>query len=336
MNKLDTFNKQNSKDDSEYDASGSIRPDKIEEAILQATWAYYHDGLNQTAIAKKLNLSRASVVNYLQEARRRKYVRITLDPEIFKQHQLADLLKTRFELEAVSIAPTAGKLTLDRVSRMTAEWLAELLRPGDVLGVAWGENVHRVAELTPRVAISGLTVVQLVGSGPAASGFTAEVCTSIMALRFSAKCINLHVPMLVSKPGLAKNLKAEPIVKAQFDAIERCNAVIFACGTCDTDSHLARTGLLSAEVLSQNIEKGATGVICGQLIDEFGKPMRNEVEKRMLSVSLAQMKSKKLKLMVGSGEDRVKPMLAAIRGGFVTHLSTCAETAELLLAAAKD
>lgn len=315
------------------DASGSNRVDKIEEAILQTTWAYYHEGLNQSAIASKLNISRASVVNYLQEARRREYVRITLDPEIFKQHQLAQDLKERFDLEAVSVAPTAGKFTIDRVSRMTAEWLCELLEPGDYLGVAWGENVYRVAELTPRVAMPEVTVVQLVGSRRAESGFAAELCTSTIARRFGARCINLHVPLMVSKPSLAQSLKNEDIVKEQFDAIERCNKVIFACGTCGPESHIARTGLLTAEQLNQSVEEGATGVICGQLINESGKHMRNDVEKRMLAVKLAQMKSKELKLMVGSGNDRVKPMLAAIRGGFVTHLATCADTARQMLSA---
>lgn len=308
-----------------------IRTEKIEDTILQTTWAYYHDGLNQSEIAKKLKISRASVVNYLQEARRREYVRITLNPEIFKQHQLADALKKRFDLQAVSIAPTAGKSTIDRVSRMTAEWLCELIEPGDYLGVAWGENVYRVAELTPRVPIPDLTVVQLVGSRPAESGFAAEVCTSIIAHRLDAKCINLHVPMMVSKPSLAKSLKNEDMVKEQFDAIDQCNKVIFACGTCEPDSHIVRTGLFSPEQISQSVKQGATGVICGQLIDQAGKPIPNDIQKRMLSVTLEQMKNKQLKLMVGSGRDRVEPMLAAIRGGFVTHLATCADTAQQML-----
>lgn len=305
--------------------------DKIEEAILQTTWAYYHDGLNQSAIAKALNISRASVVNYLQEARRREYVRITIDPSIFQQHTLADALKKRLGLQAVSIAPTGGDSTIDRVSRMCAEWLPELLAPDDFLGVAWGENVYRVAEATPRLRMPGLTVVQLVGSRYTAQGFAAEVCTSTIARRFGARCINLHVPLLVSKPALAKSLKSEPIVKEQFDAINRCNKVIFACGTCEPESHFARTGLLSSTQLRQAVKQGATGVICGQLINADGKPMRNDFEKRMLSVSLQKMKNKPLKLMVGSGEDRVRPMLAAIKGGFVTHLATCTDTAQQML-----
>ncbi|NEU34530.1 transcriptional regulator, partial [bacterium LRH843] len=38
---------------------------------IEAAWLYYHDGLNQNEIAERMRISRASVVNYLNEARAR-------------------------------------------------------------------------------------------------------------------------------------------------------------------------------------------------------------------------------------------------------------------------
>ncbi len=311
--------------------SEKLRADKIEETILQTAWAYYHDGLNQSEIAGKYAISRASVVNYLQEARRREYVRVTLNPNVFQRHQLSADLKDTFGLQSVSITPFSGKQTAEHVARVTADWLCELLQPGDLLGVAWGETVYQVAEAAPRHPIENLTVVQLVGSRPANTGFAAEICSSTLARRFDARCINLHVPMIVSKPGLAKQLRNEEIVKQQFDTIARCNKVVFACGTCEPESHIVQSGLLTAAELKTHVNKGAIGVICGRLIDEHGQPVVTPNEKRMLAVPLEQMKNKSVGLMVGSGPERVKPMLAAIRGGFVTHLSTCTDTAMRLL-----
>lgn len=42
-----------------------------ENAVTEVAWLYYHDGLNQKDIAEALGISRATVVNYLQEARER-------------------------------------------------------------------------------------------------------------------------------------------------------------------------------------------------------------------------------------------------------------------------
>ncbi len=51
------------------DRSG--RASRQDDAILEAAWCYYHDGQTQSEIAARLGVSRASVVNYLAEARRR-------------------------------------------------------------------------------------------------------------------------------------------------------------------------------------------------------------------------------------------------------------------------
>jgi DNA-binding transcriptional regulator LsrR (DeoR family) len=51
----------------------------------------------------------------------------------------------------------------------------------------------------------------------------------------------------------------------------------------------------------------------------------------MIGITLDQMKGKEMGLLVGSGQTRVEPILAAIRGGYATHLATCDDTARMLL-----
>jgi len=46
-----------------------------ENVVIGVAWMYYQDGMNQKDIADKLGISRATVVNYLQEARERGYIR---------------------------------------------------------------------------------------------------------------------------------------------------------------------------------------------------------------------------------------------------------------------
>lgn len=60
-----------------------------ENAVIEVAWLYYHDGLNQKDIAEALGISRATVVNYLQEARERDLIRITLAAPAFTTHRLA-------------------------------------------------------------------------------------------------------------------------------------------------------------------------------------------------------------------------------------------------------
>ncbi|TYB87731.1 sugar-binding transcriptional regulator [Oceaniovalibus sp. ACAM 378] len=317
------------------DERAAPKNERVDAQIVEATWLYYRDGLNQNAIAQRLGISRASVVNYLQEARKRDWVRISIDSDVFLNHTLSGALCDRFGLAAALVIPSdpaAPGTGLERVARATADWLPTLLEPGDRLGVAWGETVYRVAEAMPRHRIADLTVVQLVGSRPAAMGFAAETCSSTIARRLGAHCINLHVPLLLSTPELAEILKNEPIVAEQLAALDTCNKTIFAAGTCTDTSHIALTGIVDPATLAGYVARGAQAVVCGRFIDGNGLPVEGEMEPRMISVRLTQMRGKDMGLLVGSGAERVEPMRAALRGGYATHLATCTETAAALLA----
>ena len=68
------------------------------DMIKHAAWAYYHDGLKQSDIASALKVSRASIVNYLAEARARGYVRVTMHPDVFVEDQLGTELAEAYGL----------------------------------------------------------------------------------------------------------------------------------------------------------------------------------------------------------------------------------------------
>lgn len=310
------------------------RASRQDDAIVEAAWCYYHEGLTQTDIAHKLGVSRASVVNYLAEARRRDYVRITLDTDIFANHQLVHDLKATFGLEEALIVPAdpgADHRTVERVIRVASDWVPQLLDPGDHLGVAWGETIYRLADVSPRITMPDVTIVQLLGSKPAEIGFASENCAATLAARFGAKCKNMHVPLVLSSAALATQLKAEPMIADQLQVVADCKKVIFACGTVSEDSHVARTGLLDPETLSNMRAKGATGVICGRIIDAQGNSMDMPNADRIIGVTLDQMRAKEMGILVSAGADRMRPTLAALRGGYATHLVTCADTAAALL-----
>lgn len=312
-------------------------PPREDASFVEAAWLYYHDGLNQNEIAERMRISRASVVNYLNEARARDWVRVHLDSDVFRGHRLAAELCAVYGLAEALVVPddpvdpegTAASIT--RVTRAAADWLPRLLEPGDRLGVSWGATVYQMAQQVPYTPVPDLTVIQLLGSRPAAPGFEAEACTSMLAHRLGGQCINLHVPLVLSSKALRDALCAEPVVHDQLEALATCNKTVLACGTCDVDAHVVRSGILTAEGIAAYRDKGAAGVICGRLIDAEGRPIFADVEERMIGVSLDQMRGKDMALLVAAGPGRAAPAKAAINGGFVTHLATSTRVAEELL-----
>jgi len=307
-----------------------------ESIVVEAAWLYYHEGLNQTEIASRLGVSRATVVNYLQDAKERGFIRISLAPSAFTTHSIAEALRQKFSLKAAFVVPDGTGSAEDRffrVARGAAEWLPDLLIPGDRLGVAWGRTVFEVAEAMAQVRTQDVSVSQLVGSMATPYGFTAEICSAHMASRLGAACINLYAPAILSNPELAARLRAEPIIAAQLDALSQCNKAIFAAGSCTHESHIVGCGIASHADLDWYVSHGATGVLCGRFIDGQGRSVPGALDERMIGIELDKLCGLDMGMLVSDGPDKVVPILSAIAGGYVTHLVTSSNTARALLEA---
>ena len=303
--------------------------------MIAVAWLYYHDGRNQQEIAAALGISRATVVNYLQEAREAGLIRITLAAPAFTTHRLALALTERFGLAGAYVVPDEGadaEESFQRVVRGAALWLPDLLEPGDLLGLAWGRTVYELAELVEPQQIEDLTVLQLVGSMATPYGFTAEACSTRLAQRMGALCLNLHAPAIISRAELAAELRDEPILRAQLDQLNRVNKLLFSVGTADADSHIVSSGLASRDDLAWHVAQGAVGVICGRFVDAEGRQVRGAMEERMIAVPLEHLVGLDMGILVTPGLDKVAASRAAIRGGYVTHLVTATSVAEALLA----
>lgn len=311
---------------------------RIEQQIIEAAWCYFRDDMSQAQIASRLGLSRSTVVNYLAQARANGFVRVSLQTDVFRERKIAEDLKAKFGLTDVLVVPNVPDnhaASLQRVARVAADWLPELLERGDRLGVSWGETVYHISTMVEEIAMPTLDIVQLVGSRATPLGFAAETCTANLAVKFSANCINLHAPLLLESSELAAMLRQEPVIAKQLEAVRNCNKVLFAAGSVNMDSHVVKSGVVNEETLSRYIDQGAAAVICGRFIDRDGIPISGKIDDCIIGTTIAEMHGKELGLLAASGADKVEPTRAAIKAGFTTHLVTCFDIATGLLAAPK-
>lgn len=168
---------------------------------------YYKDGLTQSDIAQRLGVSRASVVNYLRQAREQNLVDIRINGASFSVSRLSTDLRDAYGLEDVYIAtaypdaddgPEKLSATLRRqVARVGAMAVYDLLQPGDVLGVAWGETIQWLSEEMPRGAVRNLTVCQMNGSMKPPLAPAAETCSIRISSALGADCFTLHAPAIL-------------------------------------------------------------------------------------------------------------------------------------------
>jgi dihydroxyacetone kinase-like protein len=305
------------------------------DPLLWASWLYHHDELTQSQIADLMGVSRATVVNYLQQAREQHYVRVVVRNELLSSVDLALSLKNAFGLVECMVIPGDGGLRPpgERIGKAGAQFMEQTLQGGDVLGVAWGRTVLSLAESLPETVMPNVCVVQVVGSQRGAyDGFTAEECVAIIARRLHARAINLHAPAALSNSALRDALLKEPTIQEQFIRIRSCNKVLFGVCTVKTNSLVFSSGLISLEESKFFIANGAVGVIAGRFYDAQGHWIQGAMDDRMMGISLDDVLRIPTRIAVAGGVDKTDAILGALRGQLITTLITDEQTARSILA----
>lgn len=309
------------------------------DVVLWAAWLYYVEGRTQNDVAAALGVSRASVANYIAEARRRKLVRIELAPDLLARVEASKALAAKFGLEEVHVAPVpAAAKTRDgaaaarrAVGGAAAHLLACRLGDGVRLGVAWGRTMLDLARALPEMELPGATVAQMSGSSLLDNDSSPEACTTLIAARLGARCRNFHAPSVVRAQALRDALIAEPSIQRQFALLRRCDLVVFGVGEVDPALGLADAENAPPGVIARYAELGARAALIGRFINEAGAEVPGPLDGRRIGMSLNDLRAVPARVMVVGGEAKKAAIRAALAGGYATHLVVDAGTAGALL-----
>ena len=305
------------------------------KVIAEVAWMYYVKNLNQGEIADALSLSRPTVISYLKLAKERNIVCIQVAPEHYRLNAMADALTSAYGLKSVHVVPDEGmqgEMLTRAVCEVAAHHLPNVLEKGDVLGVSWGQTVSFVSEYVPHWPIENLTVRQLLGSIANPLLNTSESCTTEIARRLEAYCINFNAPAVCSSAALASALKMEPIIREQLENLRKCNKSVFSLSPCTPDTHVVQFKIATVAEIDEYRRKGAVGIIAGRFIDAFGQAVLGDLDERIIGADHELLRDME-GLLVVSGTFKVEATRAALKGGFVDHLVTDAKMAELLVSA---
>jgi DNA-binding transcriptional regulator LsrR (DeoR family) len=308
-------------------------PPEFPDVVTWAAWLYYIDQMTQIDVAKVLGVSRASVVNYLQEARERGLVSIQFDQKSISETVISKSLQAKYKLSGCVVIPKAVEESnlSERLGVAAARVLLGMLKSNDVISVAWGKTVLAAAQSIPRSQLDNLTVVQVVGSFHSTVEFSPEFCTSVLANRLNARCMNFLAPAILSSKHLKEELLKEEVLVNQFKTIKSSRIIVFGIGELDLQSTVVRTGFLKATERERYLAQGAIGTILGRMLNEQGQQIYTEMDDRMIGVSLDEIKSIPCRLAVAGGSQKVEVVRATLRGQYPTHLVTDYETANALL-----
>jgi dihydroxyacetone kinase-like protein len=309
-------------------------PEFAGDPIVWAAWLYYEEGMNQEEIAERLGVSRASVVNFLQEARDRNVVTIAVASEHLQSVRIARELAERWGLKSCVVIPADdGRMAVhERIGRAGAKLLEENLEPDDVLGVSWGRTVLALSASLAEMKMPRVTVVQIAGSAIGTTEFSPELCTSNIAYRIGARCVNLHAPGIVSRPDVKRLFMQESSLVEQFKLIRSCNKVLFGVANLSAASTALRSGYMTPEKMKPYVKGGAIAVMSGRFLDAKGRPVLGPLDEQMIGLTIPEIAKIPERICVAGGLEKIEAIHALLNGGYATILVTDEPTARELMA----
>lgn len=307
-----------------------------DDPLLWASWLYYEEGLTQGEIAEEMGASRPTINAYLADARAKGIVNISIATQKLGTITIAKAIEEHFGLSDCLIIPGEGgeRSLIDRLGAAGAQALASTIHSGDSIAISWGRTMLSLANAVRPLPLTDLTVVQATGGTTAAIPYTPEACATRLADHLGARMVPISAPAIMSSAQAREMMLAEPVIAEQMEHLSRVNRIFFGVSSLRPSSTLHSSGFFEGDLRQQDQYTTAVGALAGRFIDADGNDIHGQLSDRTLGVELNALRKIPTRVLVAGGYEKIAPILAALRGGFVSTLVTDAATGEGVLRAA--
>lgn len=278
--------------------------------LAEAAQRYYLEGWSQDQVAAHLETSRSNVSRLLEAARQEGIVRFVVDHPLRRHPALEKALEEEYPDTVCVVSSENG---LDAVGRLAAPLVTEGTPARIAIG--WGRTVQAVIDHVVTSEPIDAEVVQIGGDlamGPSESG---HVLVARLARALGAAHRFLHAPAVVESPKLAAALLADPRIEEELDRARTA------------DRALIGIGVPGAEFAD---DQGAA-VVAARLVDGTGRPVNGSLAKRVIAISLHDLKRIPQVLAVAAGAEKGRAIAATLAGGYVDILVCDSEAARAVL-----
>ena len=285
------------------------------EQRVRAAWLYYAEGMTQAQIARQMRLSRVKVIHLLAAARDAGLVSIRVNAKGLAQLDLERQLVERFSLHAAIVVPAPSRESdvARVVGHAAGVFLGEQLRDGMSIGIGWGETLHQGLKAIGEREVGGLSVVSLLGGITHSRTVNPATVARRLADAFRADCYQVTAPLVVADPGLAEALWNEPGLRDLRARARRVDLVLASVGDLSARATLLREGLLSRSDGAALRAAGAVGDVLCHFLDAQGHVVDHSANRRMIAVSLDDVRRVPRIVLASGGRRKVAALLAALR-----------------------
>jgi DNA-binding transcriptional regulator LsrR (DeoR family) len=306
--------------------------------ITKVARLYYEHNMRQAEIAEFLGISQPSVSRLLRRAQALRIVRTIVSPPNGVYTELEERLADAYGLKDVVVADAMlddDEIILRDIGAAAAYYLETTLRPNEVVGISsWSATLLAMVDAMRDIpGLRKVKVVQILGGiGNPAAETHATRLVSRLAQLVHGEAIFLPAPGVVGSAESLKVILSDPFVQATMRLMEEVTLALVGIGEVKPSSLLARSGNIFSERELENLRAmGAVGDILLRFFDCKGNPVDSPIEKRVVGMSLEQLKQVRRAVGIAGGRRKVEAIRGALKGGLINILITDRFTAMRLL-----
>lgn len=313
-----------------------IQESSQRQLLIDVARLYHEQGLTQSEIGRRYNLSRSTVSRMLQRALDVGIVSITVNYEVARDNQLEEILISVFALKEARVLKSfdrSSEAVRTGIGKLAANLLVETLNDNSTLGVSYGRSIAKTVEQVRPKLCEGLTVVPVIGAlgsdNPLIEGID---LTRQLARKLGAKYRYLHAPLLVEDRRSRDLFMQEPTVNDVLQIAARSDCVIIGIGSLQAQaSGIIWNGYINNKERDWLHNIGVVGHMCAQFFDVQGKVLDIGINQRSISIGLQGLQEIKNVIAIAGTTDKASAILGALNGNYVDSLVTDDRAAQLVL-----
>jgi DNA-binding transcriptional regulator LsrR (DeoR family) len=310
-----------------------------DDLLIRIAWQYYIEDRTQQDIAARFNLSRSKVARLLKEARERGIVEFKIKGLPVDHLQLEQELRTYFGLRQVIVIPTPSSSESIRreLARAAAQHVQDLIKPGTIIGLGMGRTLAQIPQYFSPSFSKGCTIVEMVGGSSRTDlGFDTYNVSTRLAELCDGVAHHVNSPVVVQSPEMQAMFVEDPSIKSVLADAARADLALLGIGDISCDMTLARMGYCDQEDVNHLLEKGIVGDVLGRYYDRQGRPVSNDLDQRIIGLSIEQLKCIPNVIGIAGGSSKIPAILGALHSGFLNTMIVDHDTALGVLALEKE
>ncbi|HWB85846.1 MAG TPA: sugar-binding transcriptional regulator [Bryobacteraceae bacterium] len=312
---------------------------RVDELRLMTKVArmYHEQGLRQTEIMDRLNMSQSTISRLLKRAEKAGIVRITVSVPSGTHPDLEEALQEIYGLkEAIVVDSMEDDDQIVRdLGPAAAYYIETTLKSSDVVGLSsWSAALLAMVDsMQPSQRSGGVRVVQILGG---VGNPSAEAHATHLTRRFAdlvgGSATLLPAPGVVGSAEARRVLMRDRFVQEAVQLIGTVTLALVGIGAVEPSRMLAESGnVFSSGELQTLRNHGAVGDICLRFFGKNGAPVVTPLNDRVIGMDLGQLRRVSRIVGVAGGLRKTAAIRGALAGRLVNVLITDRNTAQRLL-----